>query len=67
MEILFVIAIIIVIFGVVNYDKVSYKKWYERCLINSKHPDWKPFCGINFFKEDPQWFINNGYGDYINH
>lgn len=64
---LLVVAIVIIIFGVINYNKMSYKKWYERCEINSKHPDWYPYCGINFLKRDPQWFIDNGYGKYVNH
>ncbi len=67
MKILFIIAIAIIIFGVINYDKISYKKWYERCEINSKHPDWYFNCRINFLKEDPQWFIDNGYGKYVKH
>ena len=65
MKILLIIAIAIIIFGVVNYDKMSYKKWYERCEINSKHPQWKPYCGINFLEKDPQWFIDNGYEKYV--
>lgn len=67
MKILFIIAIIIIIFGVINYDQISYKKWYERCEINSKHPDWHFNCRINFLEEDPQWFIDNGYGEYVKH
>lgn len=43
----------------------SYKIWYERCIINSKHPDWCPNCRINFLKKDPQWFIDNGYEKYV--
>ena len=65
MKVLLIMAIAIIIFGVINYDKISYKKWYERCEINSKHPDWKPYCGINFLKKDPQWFIDNGYEKYV--
>lgn len=67
MKILLIIAIAIIIFGIINYDEISYKKWYERCEINSKHPQWKPYCGTNFLKEDPQWFIDNGYGEYVRH
>ena len=59
MKILFIIAMIIILFGVFNYDKISYKKFYERCKINSKHPNWTPFCGTNFIEKDPQWFIDN--------
>lgn len=65
MNILLIIAIAVIVFGVVNYDKISYKKYNERCEINSKHPDWKPYCGINFLEKDPRWFINNGYGSYV--
>lgn len=65
MKILLIIAVIMIIFAIVNYDKISYKKWYERSLINAKHPDWEPYCGINFFEKDPQWFIDNGYESYI--
>ena len=65
MKVLLIIAIAIIIFGVINYDKISYKKWYERCEINSKHPNWKSYCGVNFLEKDPQWFIDNGYGKYI--
>lgn len=65
MNILLIIAIAIIIFGVVNYDKMSYKQFYKRCEINSKHPDWYPKCGINFLEKDPQWFIDNGYKKYI--
>lgn len=53
------------VFFVVNYSKISYKKWTERCEVNSKHPDWKPYCGIDYLEKDPKWFIDNGYGDYI--
>ncbi len=65
MKILFIIAIAIIISGVVNHDKMSYKKWCKRCENNSKHPQWKPRCGINFLETDPQWFIDNGYGEYV--
>ena len=65
MKVLLIIAIAIIIFGAINYDKISYKKWYERCEINSKHPDWKPYCSVNFLEKDPQWFIDNGYEKYV--
>ena len=65
MIIMFVICIAIILFSVFTYDKWSYKMWYERCIVNSKHPDWYPNCRINFFKKDPQWFIDNGYEKYV--
>ena len=61
MIVLFIISIAIVVFAVFNHDKLSYKMFYKRCEINSKHPDWTPYCGINFLEKDPQWFIDNGY------
>ena len=65
MAFVYLICSIVIIFAVINYEKISYAEYYKRCTINSKHPDWKPWCGRNFFEEDPQWFINNGYGDII--
>ena len=65
MNIVLIIAIVVIVFGVANHDKISYKKWNERCEINSKHPDWHPKCGINFLEKDPQWFIDNGYEKYV--
>ena len=65
MKVLLIISMIWIIFAVVNYEKMSWKKWAERCEINSKHPDWYPSCGINFFKKYPQWFIDNGYERYV--
>ena len=65
MNIVLIIAFIVVIFAVFNYNKISYSKWYERCVINSQHLDWTPDCGIDFIKKDPQWFIDNGYSEYI--
>ena len=59
------IALAVIIFGVINYDKMSYKRFYERSVINSKHPNWHPKCGINFLEEDPKWFINNGYEKWV--
>lgn len=64
MKVLFIIAIIIFGFYVINYKKMSYKEWYKRCEINAKHPDWYPNCRIDFLRKDPQWFIDNGYGEY---
>lgn len=32
MKIMFLICIAIIAFAVINYDKMSYKKWYERCV-----------------------------------
>ncbi len=60
-----ILAILIIAFGILTYDKWSYKSFYKRIEINSKHPDWKPYCGVNFLKKDPQWFIDNGYGKYV--
>jgi hypothetical protein len=65
MKILFIISIVIFAIFVINYNKMSYKAWNKRCEINSKHPGWYPFCHIDFLKEDPQWFIDNGYEEYI--
>lgn len=65
MTVVLIIAFIVVIFAVFNYNKISYSMWYERCYVNSKHPDWTPNCGIDFMKKDPQWFIDNGYGVYL--
>lgn len=65
MTVLLIIAVAIITFAVFNYDKFSYKKWYERCEVNSKHPDWTPNCGVNFLKKDPQWFKDNGYSEYV--
>lgn len=65
MKVLLIIAIGIVIFGMANYDKLSYKKSYDRNMIISQHPDWYPNCGINFLQKDPQWFIDNGYESYV--
>ncbi|MBR2031251.1 MAG: hypothetical protein IKA04_03460 [Alistipes sp.] len=65
MKIAFVIAIAIIVVAVFTYDKWSYKALYKRQEVNSKHPDWKPYCGINFLEKDPQWFIENGYEKYV--
>lgn len=65
MILVYFICVIAILFAVANYEKISYAEYYKRCAINSKHPDWKPWCGRNFFEEDPQWFIDNGYGDII--
>jgi hypothetical protein len=37
----------------------------ERAEVNSKHPDWYFRCGINFLEKDPQWFIENGYKQFV--
>ncbi len=65
MALIYFVCIVSIAFYAINYEKMSYKKYYERYVINSKHPDWEPWCGRNFFEEDPQWFIDNGYGDII--
>ena len=65
MKIIFFICITIVVISILTYEKWSYKTWEKRCQINAKHPNWDPFCGSNFFDEDPQWFIDNGYGKYV--
>ena len=65
MNVLLIVAVAIIIFSTLNYDKWSCKKWYERCEVNSRHPDWYPKCGINFLEKDPQWFIDNGYENYV--
>ena len=43
--ILFIILLILV---TATYPKWSYKKWYERCEENSKHPDFIPFSGKKY-------------------
>ena len=65
MRIAFVIALLIITAGIFTYDKWSYTHFYKRCEINSKHPEWYPKCGINFLEKDPQWFIENGYEEYV--
>ncbi len=65
MKILFLLAVASIVIGVFTYDKWSYNQWYERCKINAKHPNWTTFCGINFLKKDPKWFIENGYGKWV--
>ena len=32
MKIMFLVCIAIIVFAVINYDKMSYKKWYKRCV-----------------------------------
>lgn len=64
-KILFIISVIVVVISIFTYEKWSYKAWEKRCEINAKHPDYEPFCYRNFFEEDPQWFIDNGYGKYV--
>ena len=48
----FIISIGILILSVFTYDKWSYKQFYNRCIENSKHPNWTPFCGKNFLDKD---------------
>ena len=60
-----IICLISILFAIKTYDKWSYKAFEKRIKINSMHPDWKPYCGRNFIKEDPQWFIKHGYGKYV--
>lgn len=62
MGILFLIMLGLIIYF---YPKWSYKEWEKRCEINTKHPDWSPYCGKSFFEEDSQWFINHGYAKYV--
>lgn len=66
MDILYIIAIAVIIFAVIMHDSISYEKYYKRCEISAKHPDWEPYCGIDFIDKDPQWFIDNGYSEYVN-
>lgn len=65
MSVIFIIAVCVIIFGIIKHDDVSYKKYYERSVVNSQHPDWYPKCGINFLEKDPKWFIDNGYGKWV--
>lgn len=60
-----IVALLVILVAVSTYPKWSYKKFDERSEVNSKHPDRRPYCGINFLKKDPQWFINHGYGEYV--
>ena len=60
-----IICLISILFAIKTYDKWSYKAFEKCSKINSMHPDWKPYCGRNFLKEDPQWFIKHGYGKYV--
>lgn len=32
MKIMLLICIAIIVFAVINHDKMSYRKWYERCV-----------------------------------
>lgn len=65
MKITLIIALVIVVIATAAHDKWSYKKFRERAEINAKHPNWKPYCGINYLKTDPKWFIEHGYDEYI--
>ena len=60
-----IVCLLVLFFAVMTYPKWSYKKFEERSKINAKHPEWKPYCGRNFLKEDSQWFKDNGYGAYV--
>ena len=60
-----IICLLVIVFAVSNYPKWSYKEFNKRSEINAKHPDWKPYCGINFLEKDPDWFRNNGYGKWV--
>jgi len=40
-----ILFIIFLIFVTVTYLKWNYKKWYERCEENSKHPEFIHFNG----------------------
>ena len=65
MKIILLICFISIGIYIWKYDEMSYRRYYERCEINAKHPDWKPWCGRNFFEEDPKWFVDNGYEDIV--
>ena len=65
MKTLFLISMAIITFGVIFYDNMSYKKTYQRHEVNTHHPSWTPYCSINFLETDPQWFIDNGYAQYV--
>jgi hypothetical protein len=49
-----IIALLIVIIGIPTYPYWSYKAWYKKLIKNSKHPNWKPFCGKNFLKDQTE-------------
>ena len=65
MTYLFILALAVIVFAIFNHDKMSYKKWYKRGEINAKHPDWKKDCKVDFMKKNPEWFVKNGYGEYL--
>lgn len=41
MKILFIVAIAVIVFGVFNYDKMSYKQWCKRCKERAEYDCWK--------------------------
>ena len=59
------ICLLVIFVAIKTYSKWSYKEFDKRSQINAKHPKWKPYCGVNFLKEDPQWFIDNGYSEFV--
>ena len=63
--IVIVVSLVLLVPITATYKKWSRKAWAERCEINALHPDWTPACGRNFFKEDPDWFVQNGYENYL--
>ena len=66
MIIIGIICLVFLLIVVVPFhDDLSYKSMYERQKVNSMHPDWKPYCGINYLERDPQWFIDNGYEKWV--
>lgn len=34
MKIMLIVCIAIIVFAVINHDKMSYRKWYERCVAS---------------------------------
>lgn len=38
---LFLICVGFIIFAIFNYDKWSYRKWYERCVEKGYGYDWR--------------------------
>lgn len=46
-----IIGVVLLLIAIPTYPYWSYRAWYNRCEENSKHPDWKPFCGKNFLNK----------------
>ena len=58
MKLMFIISVAIIIFGVVTYDKWSYKVWYKRCVKRGSGYDWNG----NYYDFNKGLFYNNKTG-----